>query len=184
MKTKFIEDRIDYTGKELIPHFAYRSFDILGDSLVAFCGGCNVKTDALVDLADAKNGDFIYSEEMLHFIGEFFYNDLDHAIMVQRLLIAMIKDSIAEKSGSALVRSGDDIFDGDAKISVSVATATPVSCMIHTGINIISENTPVKTKGLKDYGIKVKPFAMDILESFYKEIEGIKIARCKVRGVQ
>ncbi len=183
MKSLYSKERINYTGRELRSHFAYNRFDLAGDSLVAFCGACDVKIDALVDLEDIKAKAGIYSEDMLHFIGEFFHADLEKIILVQRVLMAIIKDEIASQSGKELFRKGDDIYDGDAKLSVSIATSSPVSTLIHTGINIISDNTPVKTKGLNDYGIEVAPVAENILSQFKNEIADIKFARCKVRGV-
>ena len=183
MKTEYIKERMAYSGKELRSHFAYSCFDIMGDSLVAFSGGCEVKIGDLVDLADVKEKEGIYSEDMLHFIGEFFDHDLDRTILRQRLLIAIIKDAVAELSGSPVVRRGDDIYDGEDKLSVSIATLSPVSGIIHTGINISSKNTPVPTKGLKDYGIETQAFAKTVLDRFAKEMEDVNVARCKVRGV-
>ncbi len=183
METIFIEETIRYTGKELKSHFAYRNFNITGDSLVAFTGGCEVKIDDLVDLADAKRNDGIFSEEMLHFIGEFFDDDLEKTILRQRLLMSIIKDEVEARTKLLLMRVGDDVYDGGSKLTVSIATASPVSTLIHAAVNIISDGTPVKTKGLNDYGIEAKPFAEAILNRFKKELEGIRIARCKVRGV-
>jgi hypothetical protein len=142
-----------------------------------------VKIGDLVDLADVKEKAGIYSEDMLHFIGEFFDHDLDRAILRQRLLIAIIRDVVAELSGSPVVRRGDDIYDGEDKLSVSIATLTPVSGIMHTGINISSNNTPVPTKGLKDYGIETQAFGKTVLDRFAKEMEDVNVARCKVRGV-
>ncbi len=183
MEVRFIEERLKYTGRELRPHFAYRDFGILGDSLVAFRGGCDVSSNDLVDLADAKAEADIYSEDMLHFIGEFFDTDLEKTILRQRLLMALIRDEIALRSGAPVIRIGDDLYEGEKKLTVSIATVTPVSTMIHAGVNIVSEFTPVKTKGLKDYGVDVKPFAEAVLKKFKGEMEGIRAARCKVRGV-
>ena len=172
-----------YTGKELRSHFAYRNFNLIGDSLVAFVGGCEVKIGDLVDLADAKRKDGIYSEEMLHFIGEFFGDDLEKTILRQRLLMAIIKDEVEARTKRLLMRVGDDVYDGGAKLTVSIATASPVSTLIHAAVNVISEGTPVKSKGLGDYGIEVKPFGEAVLSRFKKELEGVRVARCKVRGV-
>jgi len=180
---QFTEDQIEYTGSELRSHFAYKRFDITGDSLVAFCGPCNVKTDDLVDLADAKERSFIFSRSMLHFIGEFFDNDLEKAVLRQRLLMAVMKDEMLLRSGAPISRSGDDLYDGESKLTVSIATITPVSTMIHAGINISSKETPVKTKGLDDYGVAARPFAEGVLQRFREEMAGVAIARCKVRGV-
>ena len=183
METRFIEERIKYTGRELKSHFAYRCFDMLGDSLVAFCGECHVETDDLVDLADVKTRADIYSKDMLHFIGEFFDLDLEKTILRQRLLMSIIKEEVILRTHAKLIRVGDDVYEGEAKLTVSIATATPVSTMIHAGINICSELTPVVTKGLNDYGIDVSDFADAVLKKFASEMEGVKVARCKVRGV-
>ena len=183
LKTLFVKEKIKYTGKELRSHFAYDRFDLPGDSLLAFCGECEVTVSDLVDIADVKDNAPIYSENMLHFIAEFFYGDLEMAILKQRLLMAIIKDEISSLSGAYLIRQGDDIYEEKAKLSVSIATSSPVSFMIHAGVNISSENTPVETKGLYDYGIDESEFAETILDSFAREMAGVKSARCKVRGV-
>lgn len=184
VKTLFVKEKIKYTGKELRSHFAYDRFNLQGDSLLAFCGGCEVTVQDLVDIADIKDNAPIYSEYMLHFIAEFFCGDLEMAILKQRLLMAIIKDEISSLSGRSLVREGDDIYEGKAKLSVSIATSSPVSFMIHVGVNISSEGTPVETKGLYDYGIDEYKFAESILDSFASEMAGARSARCKVRGVR
>ena len=183
MQTKLINERLDYSGKELRSHFAYERFDLCGDSLVAFSGGCHVKIDNMVDIEDVKAEAGIFSEDMLHFIGEFFGKDLEKVVLYQRLIISIIKDELALTCGASLLRDGDDIYDGDAKLTVSIATSTPVSNVIHVGINIRSDNTPVKTKGLNDYNVDVISFAEIIMETFKREIESIQFARCKVKGV-
>jgi hypothetical protein len=120
---------------------------------------------------------------MLHFIAEFFDNDLEKTILKQRLLMAIIKEEIRLRSDAKVIRIGDDIYDSDFKVTVSIATVTPVSTMIHAGVNILSDFAPVKVKGLNDYGIDVSPFAEAVLEKFKKELESARIARCKVKGV-
>jgi hypothetical protein len=180
----FVKEEIEYTGKELRSHFAFDRFNLQGDSLIAFCGACKVSVANLVDIADVKDNAPIYSENMLHFIAEFFYGDLEMAILKQRLLISIIKDEISTLSGVGLLRKGDDIYDEKAKLSVSIATSSPVSFMMHAGVNISSENTPVETKGLNDYNIDEVEFAESILNLFSKEICGVRSARCKVRGVK
>ncbi|MDT8316586.1 MAG: DUF366 family protein [bacterium] len=184
MKTLFVQEKIKYTGKELRSHFAYDRFSLQGDSLLSFCGECEVTVDDLVDITDIKNNAPIYSENMLHFIAEFFCGDLERAILKQRLLMAIIKDEISSLSGAKLVREGDDIYEGKAKLSVSIATSSPVSFMIHAGVNISSKNTPVETRGLYDYGIEESQFAARILDMFASEMAGARSARCKVRGVK
>lgn len=184
MKTHFIDSELKYDGTQLAPHFAYTNHNILGDSIVSFIGPCDVNLDHLVDLEDVKRKAPIYSESMLHFIVEHFEDDLKTVICYQRLLISLIQQELIEScEGLVLRRQGDDLFDEHHKLTVSIATASTTSCLIHTGINIISDNTPVPTKGLKDYGVNEFALATGVMNRYRVEMEGIKKARAKVRGV-
>ncbi len=184
---KLIEKETEYTGSQLSPHWIYNNFDLKGDCIVAFMGPCSVDINSMVDLADVKNNDTIYSPLMLHFIMEFFDDDLYRAIYRQRLFIVHIKEKIENSvTGKKFVREGDDIYllDGDRrKLSVSIATRSMVSTLIHVGINIDTEGTPVKTSGLRELDIEPVQFAKEVVSGFIDEIEEIRFARCKVRGV-
>lgn len=184
MLSKYIESPIKYDGRQLTSLWSYRNFSLQGDSIVSFRGECHVEITEMVDLEDVKDNAHIYSEEMLNFIVEHFELDLEKTIIRQRLLIAIIKDQLIKETGKSLDRFGDDIFFEDKKLSVSIATLSPVSTLIHTGLNISSKNTPVPTISLTELGIKdIKAFAISVIEEYRKEIESIKMARCKVRGV-
>ncbi|MDI6703265.1 MAG: DUF366 family protein [bacterium] len=185
MNWKFIEKSISYTGRQLRSHWIYKNFNLLGDAIVAFTGRAKVEKDDLVDLEDEKAGFFIESSEMLHFIVEHFGMDLELGIHRQRLLATIICSEINHQLRKNVVeRRGDNIYDGKYKISVSIATLSPVSVIIHEGINVVSTGTPVKTRGLLDYGIDPRPFSEHVMRRYCKEIEEIRIARCKVRGVK
>ena len=58
--------RQDYDGRQLRPHFLRKRFGVHGDAAVAFRGACDVRGEALVDLADREDGLFIRSGDMLH----------------------------------------------------------------------------------------------------------------------
>jgi len=184
MKHQFIEEEMAYTGDQLRSNFAYRHFGIMGDSIIGFCGGCDVKPEFMVDIEDIKSGNKIYSESMLHFIIEHFDTDIEKAILRQLLLATIIHEAIHDREKGVLTkRIGSDLFDQDAKLSVSVATVTPISSLIHFGVNISSAHTPVKTRGLKDYGIDPRTFALEVMERYVREQGEIQRARCKVRWV-
>ena len=72
MKILFIENEIKYIGSQLAPHWIYKNFKLQGDSIVAFCGECEVKLDEMVDIEDVINNEPIYSKYMLSFISEQF----------------------------------------------------------------------------------------------------------------
>ena len=102
----------------------------------------------------------------------------------QRLLICTIKEAL-EKRGYKITRSGDDLFFEDKKLTVSIATKSVNSILIHTGININSDGAPVKASGLaSELGLSdIKDFAKEIMNKYSQEIDDIILASTKVRGV-
>lgn len=184
MKTKFIDEKIKYIGSQLAPHWIYKNFQIQGDAIVAFVGECDVKLSEMVDIEDVINNEPIYSKLMLSFISEQFGIELVEGVFRQRLLISIIKELLEEK-GIFVVRNGDDLMVNNRKLSVSIATKSITSVLIHTGLNIISEGAPVAASGLEsELGITdIKEFAMEVMKRYSNEIEDIIIAASKVRGV-
>lgn len=183
MESRFIAELITYAGKELRSHWIYEKTGLLDDAIVAFRGPARVGTEDLVDLKDKKKGAFIYSEDMLHFLVEHFDLDLEKAILRQRLLVGILKDEL-RRTRSIIEQRGDDLYDGPKKLSISIATLSGVSSLIHVGINISSKGTPVQTKGLADYGVDPEVFGQVVLARYCQEIEAIRLARCKVKGVR
>jgi len=184
MKTKFIENEIKYEGFQLAPHWIYKNFNIQGDSTVAFIGECEVKLDEMVDIEDVINNEPIYSKNMLSFISEQFNINLVEGVLRQRLMISIIKEAL-EKRGFFIVRNGDDLFYENKKLTVSIATKSATSILIHTGINIISSGAPIQAAGLtEDMNITdIKNFANEVLKNYSEELQDIYLASTKVRGV-
>jgi hypothetical protein len=184
MKTLFIDDEIKYIGSQLVPHWIYKNFKMQGDAIVAFIGECEVKLTEMVDIEDVINDEPIYSKFMLSFISEQFGVNLVEGVLRQRLLITIIKELLEEK-GVFVLRNGDDLMIDGRKLSVSIATKSITSVLIHTGLNIISEGAPVKASGLKsELGIEdIKGFALEVMRRYSEEIEDIVLATTKVRGV-
>ena len=184
MKTLFIKDYIKYEGYQLAPHWIYKNFKIQGDAIVAFVGECEVKLTEMVDIEDVINNEPIYSKSMLSFISEQFNIELVEGVFRQRLLMCIIKEAL-EKRGINVVRDGDDLFVQNKKLSVSIATKSITSTLIHTGLNILSDGTPIPTVGLEsDLGIlDVNCFAEEVMLKYSQEIDDIVMASTKVRGV-
>ena len=184
MKTKFIHDEVKYIGSQLAPHWIYKNYKIQGDAIVAFIGECEVKLSEMVDIEDVINNEPIYSKSMLSFITEQFGVDLVEGVFRQRLLICIIKELLEER-GIFVVRNGDDLMINGRKLSVSIATKSMTSILIHTGLNILSENAPVAASGLtSELGINdIEEFAREVMKRYSEEIEDIKLASTKVRGV-
>lgn len=184
MKTLFIENEIKYIGSQLAPHWIYKNFKIQGDAIVAFVGECEVKLTEMVDIEDVINNEPIYSKYMLSFITEQFNVELVEGVFRQRLLVTCIKEAL-ERRGFFVRRNGDDLFVNDKKLSVSIATKSMTSVLIHTGLNILSAGAPIPVSGLgSDLGIEdIKEFAQEIMQKYSDEIEDIILASTKVRGV-
>ncbi len=184
MKTKFIDNKIKYIGSQLKPHWIYKNFGIQGDAIVSFIGECDVKLSEMVDIEDVINNEPIYSKSMLSFISEQFGVGLREGVLRQRLLICIIKELLEEK-GIFVVRCGDDLMIDGKKLSVSIATKSITSILIHTGLNIVSDGAPVKAAGLKsELNIdNIKEFAVEVMKRYSDELDDIILAEAKVRGV-
>ena len=184
MKTKLIQEEIKYIGSQLAPHWIYKNFGLQGDAIVAFKGECEVKLTEMVDIEDVINNEPIYSKYMLSFISEQFGVNLVEGVYRQRLLNCIIKELLEEK-GIFVKRNGDDLIINGGKLSVSIATKSVTSILIHTGLNIMSEGAPVKASGLtSDLGITdIDGFALEVMKRYSEEVEDINLASTKVRGV-
>lgn len=184
LSTYLAEQEIAYTGEQLRSHWAYRTLGLEGDSIVAFLGRCQVVGDRLVDMEDARAGDKIVAREMLHFIAEHFDSGLEKAVLRQRLLAAIVAEVLGGRKVKELSRRGDDVYCRGRKLTVSVATVSPVSTLIHVGVNVDPEGAPVPAIGLKELGVEAKPLAEEVMEAYRAEMESVQAARRKVRGVR
>ncbi|MGI5921798.1 MAG: DUF366 family protein [Syntrophomonadaceae bacterium] len=182
MKTLFIDQNIGYDGTQLAPHWIFRNFDLIGDAVVAFIGEVNVTVDKMVDLVDVHHNEPIYSPMMLNFVVEHFSTDLELGIYRQRMFMVAIKEEL-EQYEIPVNRLGDDLYVNRGKLSVSIATSSVVSTLMHIGLNIETEGSPVRACGLKELGIRdLKSFAENVMLRYKRELEQIYEARCKVKG--
>lgn len=185
MKSKYIKKSFAYTGEQLRPHFTYENFGLLGDSIVAWIGPCEIPFKHMVDLEDVLSKSAIRGDRMLHFIVEIFNQSLLSAVSLQRLLACIVKDEIeirlSDKSEVRLNREGDDVFWTSRKLTISIASISSVSTQIHFAVNVNNRGTPVKTAALDDFKINSQNFAKAILEKFSKEYNSIIEATQKVK---
>lgn len=183
----FHDRKLKYTGEQLRSHFALDEFGIEGDSIVAFTGPCDISGDNLVDMEEAVAGERIYSPMMLHFITETFYADIRLSALLQLLITVIIMEQIEALKGGrlkGLARSGDDIYVDDKKLSISIATISPISCLIHHGLNIKKEGVEFPITCLEDIGVDAVELAQNVLQAVKDEFEDIDRAMRKVRWVR
>src|SRR5690606_18438397 len=139
-----------YDGSQIEPMWALKNFNIKGSSLISWVGPMNLENHEIIDYEDV--GLEIKSDEMLHMMVEHFDcqpADLRLCYHRQRLLVTIVKDFLQEM-GLNIQRNGDDLFLGQGKLSVSIATCSASSMKIHFGVNLTTEGTPedVTTAGL------------------------------------
>lgn len=110
MEYLILDRKTDYDGSPISSLWAYNLADIQSDSIIAFRGGCDVKIEHMIDLEDKKQGDMIYSTDMVHFIIEHFDStDLKLIYSRQRLFTAIVKEILSEYRID-IIRQGDDLF--------------------------------------------------------------------------
>ncbi len=182
LSTKYSDQPRAYTGVELRPHFILSELKVQGPALVAFVGSCRVETEHLVDWEDRLVNDRIEAAQMVHFLGEFFGMGLREGVFAQRLLMAIMGEVLREK-GIDVRRSGDDLFIQNRKLSVSIVTASPVSVLLHAGINIDPAGAPVPAIGLGEIGIDPVEWTQAVLAKFLEEYSSVDWACAKVRPV-
>ncbi len=186
MKQKLIETGFKYDGSQLKSLFAYLHHGVQGDSIIAWSGACDVSREHMIDGEDLAAESAIRGDQMLHFIVEIFGISLSNCVAVQRLLTAMAIDILRQQAGNhelaqTLRRKGDDIFSAGRKLSISIATVSPVSALVHFAVNISNDGTPVPTLSLSDLRVQPTPFAKALMAAFSEEMESIRAATCKVR---
>lgn len=190
VKSLWIAKSFGYDGTQLRSLFAYLDHGILGDSIVAWRGPCDVSFDHMVDGEDLLQKSAICGGDMLHFIVEQFDTSLKAAVALQRLLASIVKDQLfahsllARDSLHPLRRDGDDIFWDEKKLSISIATVSPTSSLIHFAVNVTNEGTPVATCALKDFGLDPENFANSVMQAFVQEVESVAVATQKVKWVK
>lgn len=186
MKSLYLKNEMAYDGSQLRSLYAYLDHGVLGSSIISWSGACDIPFTHMVDGEDLLEKALIKSDKMLHFIIEVFDRDLFSAVSLQRLFASIAKDYLQDKAHTILAtqplrRDGDDIYWGDRKISISIASKSPVSVMVHFAMNITNEGTPVKTASLNDLKLNVEEVAQDLMAAFVREFDSILIATQKVR---
>jgi hypothetical protein len=152
MKQKTLKPGILYDGSQIKPMWAFQELGIKGSSIVTWIGPMDIHSDELIDYEDV--GLEISSGEMIHFIIEHFDvqpADLRLCYHRQRLMVMIVKD-LLEEMGIKARRKGDDIYVGQGKLSVSIATCSVSSMKIHFAMNLTSQGTPndVEISGLTE----------------------------------
>jgi hypothetical protein len=184
VKTSVLDQEIAYTGAQLRSSWIAEMAGLSGGAAVAFLGPCEVALEHMVDLVDLEAGARISSPRMLHVIAEHPGVELNEITVRQRMLMAIAGEILNEHLGEMLIRRrGDDLFLSGRKLSVSVATVSPRSGLIHAGFNLDGEGAPVPAVGLDELGVTPRDFAERLLGAYAAEVAGALRAARSVRTV-
>jgi len=173
---------MDYDGSQLHHAFAYEKAQVLGPTITIFRGAASVK-EHLVDLEDSLANDFIQSADMWHFIIEIPEATITEVVTLQRLFICQCIEFLQQINPDVIYeRNGDDIIVNGKKLSVSIATLSRFSGLIHVGINVtVGDQCPVAAIGLSDFAASTSSmFGCAMAEKFIAEYNDIKDATYKV----
>ncbi|MEC7584540.1 MAG: DUF366 family protein [Planctomycetota bacterium] len=183
MKTCWLDERIAYDGSQLRAHWILAKTGLAGDAAVAFRGPCAVTDTEMADLEDL-GGPGIAADDMVHLIWECFSTtDLWLAVHRQRLLSAQAAEVIRHLQSDVVVaRDGDDLYVGKGKLSISIATVSPVSTLWHFAVNASPGGAPVATATLEQIGVEPREFGERLLRRIADEQDSMTIARAKVRA--
>lgn len=183
LQSHWCDEVLAYNGSQLRAHWLLDRFGLVGDAVVAFRGPCNVISDEVADLEDL-DGPGIAADDMVHFVWESFTTtDLLLAVHRQRLFAAQVREVVQQLAPSSqLSRTGDDLYVGGGKLSISIATVSPVSALMHFAVNAQPGGAPVAIASLQELGIEPSVFALAVLQRISDEQASIESARAKVRG--
>ena len=179
---RILDGDVPYTGRELHSGWVREHTGLQGDAAAGFVGPCHVPTENLVDLDDARAGDFIRAASMAHVIAEHPGCALGEAVLRQRLLVALLGEFLTGE-GKHVRRDGDDLYYGGRKLTVSIAAPSRASSLIHLGINVDPQGAPVPAVGLRELGLDPVAVLDELLGRYAREMESAAYATTKVRTV-
>lgn len=185
-----------YDGPLLHERFAYKFFKNRVSptgNIIAFRAPAKVEAAGMIDMEDVLNKDYIYSEDMIHFLYEIpLLNNTFGAVSFQRLFNTQIAELLSEKYIAAPIKmKGDDIIvhksfvqrgleQPHGKASVSIIHVKNGAALGHTGINIRAGNeAPVFAYSTNLTNEMAKSFMSDVISLFNTLTEDIFVATSK-----
>lgn len=186
-----------YDGVLLHNRFAYKYFRkkcLPIGNIIAFRAPAKVETEGLIDQEDALSQDFIYSDDMVHFLYEIpLITESFGAICYQRLFNTNIANILSTKYLKAPIEvDGDDLMvhkeftqggvtQPKGKCSVSIVHVKDGAALGHTGINIqAGKKAPAFAYSTQLSVPDAHNFMSDIINSFYQINDDIFIATTKI----
>lgn len=191
-----LDDIKVYDGVLLHRRFAYRFFRekcLPIGNIIAFRAPAKVETEGLIDQEDSLNKDFIYSEDMIHFLYEIpIITESFGAICYQRMFNTNIAHLLHNYVQAPIEVDGDDLMvtkeftqggvtQQKGKCSVSIVHVKDGAALGHTGINVrAGKQAPAFAFSTELSDMNCKNFMSDVINSFYHINDNIFIASTKI----
>ena len=192
-----VEDIKVYDGVILHNRFAYKYFRkkcLPIGNIIAFRAPANVETAGLIDQEDALSQDFIYSEDMIHFLYEIpLIRESFGAVCYQRLFNTNIANILSSKYLKAPIEvDGDDLMvskeftqggvtQTKGKCSVSIVHVKNEAALRHTGINVhAGKKAPAFAFSTQLSDIEIRNFMGDVINMFYQMNDDTFLASTKI----
>lgn len=185
-----------YDGVLLHKRFAYRFFRekcLPIGNIIAFRAPAKVETEGLIDQEDSLNKDFIYSEDMIHFLYEIpLITESFGAISYQRLFNSIVANILFKYINAPIEVDGDDLMvskeftqggvtQQKGKCSVSIVHVKDNAALGHTGINVSAgKQAPAFAYSTNLSDIDCNNFMADVINTFYQTNDNIFIASTKI----
>ncbi len=155
-------------------HWALIHFDIRGDSIVAFIGTLHIDSDQQLDILEAKGKLSLPDCEMLNLVVEHFGDDLEKGILRQNILLNIAFEKILHRIKDVqIMRWGEDLYEGNKRLTVSSVSTTFVSVKIHLGI-CINPELDNGFVGLTKYSIDPVELAEVICNQYRADMRRLK----------
>jgi hypothetical protein len=199
------QEEIRYNGDQLKSLFPYSISKVKGDCLVAFFGQMDVRTDHMVDMEDVLQSDYIWSPLAFNMVVEIFHIGIESAVLYQRSLMQIATETLRDFLVYHNIASADIKLEGDdimvkflgpkeddkygvwKKLSVSIATVSHISGLIHSALNVdVDDKIPVPATGLRDILIEssiIVEYCKEVCNRFKDFVHSVKLASVKVKGV-
>lgn len=188
-----------YSGEILHNRFAYRYFRnrvLPQGNIVAFRAPARVEAAGMIDMEDVLNNDFIYSQDMMHFLYEVpILDNRFGAVAFQRLFNTLAAHILStEYIKSPIQLDGDDMIvhrefvqrevkQAKGKASVSIVHIKDGVTLGHTGINnVAGDKAPVFAYSCNLNDAQVNAYMEDVINMFYVLVEDIFVATTKTIG--
>jgi len=172
MEYKVIPEKMDFTSDVMLPHWAYKKYQLLGDSIIAFCGPLKFDFTKRLNCRSSEKNCQLKDIDMLHFVIEHFDSNIRETVLRQYLLVSVVEEKLLHRipeNGHRIIRLGDDLFDGENLLSTTSINCNLVSNKIHLAIFMEANPGPC-FHGLEAYRVDPCELAELVINQYRTEM--------------